>query len=154
MKPAPPLSVEPRRSRVLIATIVLGHAATLALVSSLSLPRWMMLGLIAGIVAAAAVAVWKIVGPAAPARLAVGLDRRVAVTAHDGRTRRGDILADSYVGAHCTTIVWRPDGARCACTLLVATDSLPADDRRRLRVALRYGRAVAREPPASGVDAG
>ena len=40
-----------------------------------------------------------------------------------------------------TTIVWRPDGARCVrrARSCVLPDMLPADDFRRLRVMLRYG---------------
>lgn len=67
--------------------------------------------------------------------------------------RRRDILADSYVGPRLTTIVWRPDGARRVKTLVVMADTFAADDFRRLRVALRYGRAAAAEAGISGVDA-
>jgi len=154
MKSPPPLSLEVRPSRVLIAAIALGYGLTAALVSSVPLPRSIALALVASIVVAAASAIERIVGPAAPAGLAVGLDRRIAVTARNGRTRRGAILADSYVAAHVTTIVWRPDGGRCTRTLLIACDMLPGDDLRRLRVVLRYGRSVDRLPSASGDDAG
>ena len=86
------------------------------------------------------------VGRSAPVLLRVGVDRRIAVITADGRACDGDILADSYVGHRLTTIVWLPDGARRARTLMVAADTFAADDFRRLRVALRYGRAAGAGP--------
>src|SRR5512147_2026143 len=141
MRTAPPLSLQPRSSRALIAAIAAGYGLTAALVASLSLPRATALALVACVAGAAALAMWRIAGPCAPARLVVGLDRRIALTARNGRTHRGTLLADSYVTAGLTTIVWRPDGARLVRTLLVVSDTLCADDLRRLRVVLRYGRS-------------
>ena len=152
MRTAPPLSLQPRSSRALIAAIAAGYGLTAALVASLSLPH--ALALVAFVAGAAARAMWRIAGPCAPARIVVGLDRCIALTARNGRTHRGTILADSYVTAGLTTIVWRPDGARFVRTLLVVSDMLCTDDLRRLRVVLRYGRSVAARLPASGVDAG
>ena len=155
MKSPPPLSLEPRPSRVLLAAIAFGYGLTAVLVSSVDLPRPIAFALVTFIVVAAAIALRRVAGAAAPWRLVVGLDRRIAIVARNGRTCRGDIVGDSYVGARVTTIVWRPDGARWVRTLLVASDALPAEDLRRLRVVLRYGRSVARRStPASGVDDG
>jgi hypothetical protein len=86
----------------------------------------------------------------------VGADRRLAVTARDGRTCQGSIMDASFVGASVTTIVWRPDHAPRhvpARAILILPDTLSAEDFRRLRVMLRYGRPAI-ESAASGVDAG
>jgi hypothetical protein len=90
-----------------------------------------------------------------PLLLHVGVDRRVSVTARDGRTHDGVVHADTSMGAWLTTLVWIPDGARWytpAKTLVVLPDMLPADDFRRLRVYLRHGRATP-DPDTSGVAA-
>jgi hypothetical protein len=96
---------------------------------------------------------WRCTGRGVPALLHVGIDRRLTVTGSDGRSRSGAILDDTYVGAWLTVIVWQADGLpwwRPAETVVVVTDTLPREDFRRLRVVLRYGRAVT----TSGEEAG
>jgi len=91
---------------------------------------------------------WRCTGRGVPALLHVGIDRRITVTDRNGRSRAGAILDDSYVGPWLTTIVWRRDGLpwwRPASAIVVLPDMLPAEDARRLRVALRYGRPAARD---------
>jgi len=131
-------------------------AMTSILLAVLPLP---IAGYVAGasaVMAVLASGLWRCTGRGVPAILHVGVDRRITVTGRDGRSRSGAILDDSYVGARLTTIVWRADGRpwwRPASVVLVLPDTLPADDFRRLRVALRYGR-----PPVGattkGVEAG
>ncbi|HMA31387.1 MAG TPA: hypothetical protein VKT00_06190 [Casimicrobiaceae bacterium] len=75
---------------------------------------------------------------------------RVAVTTGDGVSERGCVRPDSHVGARITTIVWKPGKARWPRAILLLPDMLPADDFRRLRILLRYGRSeVAQGDPAS-----
>jgi hypothetical protein len=152
MKPPPPLCLAPRRSRIAVATILASYAATAALLLALPLPAVASRG---GAVAIAIAGAWAMRRAVcrAPVLLRVGVDRRIAVTLRGGQAREGDILADSYVGHHLTTIVWRPDAARCARAIVVTADMFAADDFRRLRVALRYGRAAGAGPWTSGVDA-
>ena len=72
----------------------------------------------------------------------------------DGRSRDGSIQDDSYVGEHLTTIVWRPDDApryERARTILILPDMLSPEDFRRLRVLMRYGRAVVEEETSGRV---
>jgi hypothetical protein len=95
---------------------------------------------------------WRCTGRGVPALLHVGLDRRITVTRSDGRSQSGAILDDSYVGARLTVIVWRADDRpwwRPAEAIVVLPDTLPREDFRRLRVALRYGRV----PATSGEEA-
>jgi hypothetical protein len=154
MKPLPPLHLAPRRSRLATAMIVASHAATAALLLALPLPAVARLGGAGGVGLACVWTLWRAIGRSAPVLLRVGVDGRIAVTAPDGSACDGDILADSYVGDRLTTVVWLPDGARRVRTLMVAADTFSADDFRRLRVALRYGRAAGEGPETSGVDAG
>ena len=96
---------------------------------------------------------WRCTGRGVPALLHVGLDRRITVTGSDGRSQSGAILDDSYVGAWLTVIVWRADDLRWwrpARAVVVLADTLPPEDFRRLRVALRYGRTA----EMSGEEAG
>lgn len=77
-------------------------------------------------------------------------DLTLTVVSGDGTACAGRVHRDSYVGARLSTIVWRPYGRWRARTILLLPDMLPADDFRRLRVLLRYGRSdVAQGDPAS-----
>jgi hypothetical protein len=90
-----------------------------------------------------------------PALVHVGIDRTITVTDRHGRSRNGVVDASTYVGARLTTIVWRHDRAawwQPAGVILILPDVLPADDFRRLRIFLRYGREATAD--TSGVDAG
>lgn len=75
---------------------------------------------------------------------------RIRASFGDGAVRGGRIVADTCVTAWMTTLVWRPDGARLSRAVLILPDMLPAEDFRRLRVLLRYGRSDATQgAPAS-----
>ena len=156
MKRPPRLRLETRPSRIACASICLGCTATATLVACLPLSPWLkVLGIL--VVAGAAVhAFWRCTGRGVPAVVHVGDDRRLTVSWRDGTSCDGDILADSYVGAFVTTVVWRPDRAawwRPANTILILPDALPVEEFRRLRVLLRYGAPDARAKH-KGVDAG
>ena len=155
MHPPPRLRLEPRPSRIACAFIASACAATVSLIVLLPLPLWISgVGwIMVGVVALRGF--WQCAGHGVPALLHVGTDRRITVTGRDGRSRDGGIRDDSYVGAHLTVIVWCPDDERGwvpAKSILILPDTLPADDFRRLRVALRYGRPTA-AARTSGIDA-
>jgi hypothetical protein len=159
MKPPPRLRLEPRPSRIACAAIAAGCAAMAALVASLPLEPWMSAGALLAILGVAVRGLWLCSGRGVPALLHVGHDRRLTASTRDSRTLDGSILDDSYVGARVTTIVWRPDRAAWfapARTILVLPDTLPAQDFRRLRVLLRYGRPLVEEAgeETRGRDAG
>ena len=119
-----------------------------ALIVALPLPPWACAVALTVVVAVAARGFWRCTGRGVPALLHVGHDRRMTATDRDGRSRDGSILDDSYVGSRVTTIVWRPDRASRwapAPSILLLPDMLPADEFRRLRVVLRYGRPVVDE---------
>ena len=156
MRASPQLCVELRPSRLAGAAILLGAAVVAALVISLPLGSWATSLTMLSIGVVASRGLRQCAGRGVPARIKVGLDRRLAVTDRDGRVREGSILDDSYVGERLTTIVWRADGARWyepAHAILLTVDSLGADDFRRLRVILRYGQPGT-DRLASSRDAG
>ena len=154
MKPPPSLPLEPRRSLRAVALVTAMHGATTMLLVALPLPVSVRIAGAAMIALAGALAVWRIAGRCAPASLRVGVDGRIAIARRDGRMEAGEVLADSYVGRRLTTIVWRPDGAHRVRTLLILADTFPEEDFRRLRVVLRYGRALDAASGSNGVDAG
>jgi hypothetical protein len=89
-------------------------------------------------------------GPRAVRLIEIDGRLRIAVTTGDASCDRGRVRSDSYVGARITTIVWKPGSARLSRAILLLPDMLPADDFRRLRILLRYGRSeVAQGDPAS-----
>jgi hypothetical protein len=144
MHRAPSVDVSPHPSRLIAGWIMLVAVVTAGVVAVLPFDAWLR-GLSACAIAAwAARAVrrdaWRRhSGAVRLLRLDGNLDVR-AVTA-SGRALRGRVLPATYVGSRLTTLVWRADGARVARTECLVSDSLPAEDFRRLRVQLRYGRS-------------
>lgn len=156
MKPPPRLRLEPRPSRIACVAVAIGSVGMAMLVLALPLDAWITAGALLAVAVAAARGLWRCAGRGVPALLNVGDERRLTATGRDGRFRDGTILDDTYVGACLTTIVWRPDGAawyRPARSIVILPDMLPADDFRRLRVLLRYGRPRSGDS-TSGRDAG
>jgi hypothetical protein len=89
-------------------------------------------------------------GPRAIVALWLTGDRMLVARTGNGQLIAGHVRASSYVGARVTTLVWRADDARLSRAEWILPDMLPADDFRRLRVLLRYGRSeVAQDTPAS-----
>ena len=156
MHTLPRLRLEPRPSRIGFALNTLGCLAAAVLLAFLALPWAVASAGIAAIGITFHCGHWRCVGRGVPAIAHLGIDRTITVTNRQGRSRNGLVLADSYVGAMLTTILWRENGApwwRPAGVILVLPDTLPIDDFRRLRVFLRYGYPVA-DARTSGVDAG
>ena len=89
-------------------------------------------------------------GPRAVRRLELRGDLTLVVVTGNGTAYAGRVHRDSYVGARLSTIVWQPYGRWRRRAILLLPDMLPADDFRRLRVLLRYGRSdVTHGEPAS-----
>jgi hypothetical protein len=161
MKCAPPLVLEPRASPIGRLLVVVGSAATAVLIAWLPLDFAFRIAALLVVVQAAIDGIRRCAGRGLPVSLVVGVDRRIAVRHRDGNLAEGLILDATYVGARLATIVWRPDGDRSgrrflhpARTIVVLPDTLPADDFRRLRVVLRYGRVASPERGTRGAVAG
>ena len=140
-------------SKAAFASIALLAIATCAVIATLPLePAALAL-------AGLTVVVWAIdrvyvialrQGPRAVRHFELRGDLTIVVVTGDGSACAGRVHRDSYAGARLTTIVWRPFGRRRCRTILLLRDMLPAQDFRRLRVLLRYGRSdVAQGSPAS-----
>ncbi len=114
------------------------------------------LAIVAGVIVVACWAgnrVW-VVGmrraPRAVRELRIDGNRTVVAKLVSGEVLKGHVQEASYVGAIVTTLTWRSKGALCARSVLILPDMLPAEDFRRLRVLLRYGRSEeTASPPAS-----
>ena len=153
MRLPPAVHVQLAPSRLAVAWIVGVALAACAVLCTLPFDP-ALIGL-----AVLAIAVWagdRVVvialrrGPRAITGLWLTGDRMVVVRTGLGALVAGHVRAASYVGARVTTIVWRPDDARLSRAEWILPDMLPADDFRRLRVLLRYGRSdVAQGSPAS-----
>lgn len=153
MRLPPAVHVTLQRSRRAVAWVVGMALCTCVVLATLPLdPVWIGLAMIA-------ICVWagdRVVvvalrrGPRATVALWLTGDRMIVVRSGDGRLTAGYVRSSTYVGARITTIVWRPDGAWRSRAELILPDMLPADDFRRLRVQLRYGRSEeAQATPAS-----
>lgn len=153
MQPAPEVRFELGASRSALGAIGAGVAACCAVV--LTLPwLWVVKAIVlCGILAwggrSARVVALRL-GPRAVRGVVVAEGRRIGVSFGDGRTRRGSIELATRVTSRVTTVVWRPDGALASRSLLILPDMLAAEEFRRLRVLLRYGRSeLTQGAPAS-----
>ena len=148
-----PVRIAPAASRSAFALICVLGALACAVVATLPFHA-VLRGL-----ATVAIVVWAVDrihvvamrrGPRAVRLIEIDGRLRICVTDGDGGCRSGSVRTDSYVGARITTIVWKPGNARWSRAILLLPDMLPADDFRRLRILLRYGRSeVAHGDPAS-----
>jgi membrane-bound toxin of toxin-antitoxin system len=156
MKTPPRLRIELRPSRPAAVALAIAIVATAALVAAMPGGLLVRALAIVGTTLIGLFALRRVLQP--PLLLHVGIDRRVSVTGADARTSHGRVHADTCIGALLTALVWVPDGARPwhrARTVLILPDMLPAEDFRRLRVYLRYGRDPGEpDPDTSGVAAG
>ena len=153
MRWPPPVRVSLARSTIASAAI-----AALALGTSLIVATLPLDPLLVGC-ALIAIAAWAIdrvqvvglrQGPRAVRSFELRGDLTLVVVSGDGTASAGRVRRDSYVGARLSTIVWRPYGRWRSRTILLLPDMLPAEEFRRLRVLLRYGRSdVAHGEPAS-----
>ena len=140
--PAVRVSLGPSRRACLSVTIV--AAATVSILVMLPIHP---LVIVAGVVVLACWAgnrIWVLGlrrAPRAIRELRVESDRTVVATLVSGEVLKGHVQDASYVGAIVTTLTWRSKGALCARSVLILPDMLPAEDFRRLRVLLRYGRS-------------
>jgi hypothetical protein len=119
--------------------VLAASTASAVLVAALSLPWWVRALLIA---LCAAQCAWSLSVRyrGAPQRVVVGIDRRVSFTDCHGAMREARVLDATYVGSCFVSLVSRADGERRSRAWLVAPDALSSEERRRLRVFLRYGR--------------
>jgi hypothetical protein len=153
MRLPPAVHVTLMPSRRACACIVALALVTCAVVLTLPvdpvLSGLAMLGIVVWAGDRVVVVAWRR-GPRATVSLWLTADRMIVVRTGDDRLVAGYVRAASYVGARITTIVWLPDGARMSRAEWILPDMLPADDFRRLRVLLRYGRSeVAQGAPES-----
>jgi hypothetical protein len=149
----PPVRIVLASSRTALALISLLAAATCAVIATLPFDK-SLLGLAAIVVIVWAADRVHVValrnGPRAVRQFEVRGDLTVIIVTGDGTALAGRVHRDSYVGARLSTLVWRPFGRWRSRAILLLPDMLPAQDFRRLRVLLRYGRSDARHgEPAS-----
>ena len=146
MKTIPRLRLAPTHSLWVVAGCAVMGMASAGLMWMLPMPGWMMTYVLGCCVAMTSVAIHSALHRV-PSLLVLGADRRVAVTDPTGVAREGDVRDATYVGGWVVALVWRADGARWSSAWLIPPGVLTADERRQMRVLLRYGR------PAGGDDA-
>jgi toxin CptA len=123
--------------------------ATVLLVVAFNFPWWVTSAAIAWCVGALAIDERR-ARSQTPASLLVSTDRQITVLDSDGVVQRGTVLDGTYVTAFLTTVVWCPVDAHWARHVVVLPDSMRAEDRRRLRVWLRFAHPA--DPKAVDVD--
>jgi len=88
-------------------------------------------------------------GPHAIRFVTVHGNRAMVVTTSE-RSSHATLCESSFVGTGITTLVYKRRGSFFARSMIILPDMLPAEDFRRLRVLMRYGKSEvpARAPPS------
>lgn len=128
--------------------LVAVHGTTLAALFPLSLPIWAKAALASIVLFSLAYHLWRDAWLSAPpACVALVLDgERVALTTRGGEQLEGQILRDSLVTPFLAVLNVLPQGARFARSVIVLPDSLDAESFRQLRVCLKWGGSLKRQP--------
>ncbi len=129
-------------SRRLAAVLIAAHVAVAGLLLLLPLPAWALPGMALLLTANAVHAVAHHAlrrGLRAVTALDFSDREQVHVGFRDGSWRTGRILGTTTVGVALTVLNIALDDRRLPVHVIVANDSLGADDFRRLRVWLRWG---------------
>ena len=143
MKAPAVLRVELKRSRLAMALVSVASIATATLVAWLPGNEWIRaaVALAVGVQGIASLRSWGLrVSPRAIAVIEIGSDLRAVLTERGGRRVEGIIRADSYVGALLTTLVIRREKAHWSRAEAILPDMMRAEDFRRLRMLLRFGK--------------
>ena len=135
-------------SRYLAAILVAAHGITLAALFPLGLPMWAKMAL-------ASLMLFSLIyhlrrdawlsAPSASVALTLEGDRAV-LTTRGGEQLAGQILRDSLVTPFLTILNILPQGARLARSVIILPDSLDAESFRQLRVWLKWGSNLKRQP--------
>ena len=148
-KPRPvDISLGPSRRACLGVALLAG--ATVSILVLLPMHPLVIVASVIGIASWAGNRIWVLGmrrGPRAVRELRIDGNRNVVAKLMSGEVLKGQVQEASYVGAIVTTLTWRSKGALCARSVLILPDMLPAEDFRRLRVLLRYGRSEETESP-------
>jgi toxin CptA len=137
------LLISLRPSRRLTLALVLAYLSAASAVAATDLPLWLTIpvgsALLAyGAVTAARTALLR----AADAIVAVQAGRpdRLPFQTRDGAWHEGRLLGTSYVAPYLTVLNLSEPGTRRPRHVLILPDGIDAEDFRRLRVWLRWGR--------------
>jgi threonine dehydrogenase-like Zn-dependent dehydrogenase len=141
VKSTPVLRVALQSSRIAAALLALATIATAAMLALLPGEPWLRA---AGVLAAGACGIHALrrtasVGMRSIEAIELSADRRAIIADRSGQRIAATVQPESYVGALFTTLVLRCEGARRSRALAIWPDTMPADQRRRLRVLLRHG---------------
>ena len=135
-------------SRYLAAILVAAHGITLAALFPLGLPIWSKVALASLILLSLMYHLRRDAWLSAPSSgIALKLeDDRVILTTRGGEQLAGQILRDSLVTPLLTILNVLPQGARLARSVIILPDSLDAESFRQLRVCLKWGSNLKRQP--------
>lgn len=142
MKSTPVLSATLQPSRIAAALLASATIATAVMLALLPMEPWLRAAavLIAGACGIRALRRTTAIGISGSiGAIELAGDGRAMITDQAGSRIDGIIQPQSYVGARLTTLVIRPDDARCSRALAIWLDTMSADEFRHLRVLLRHG---------------
>jgi hypothetical protein len=139
------LKIELRPSRRLLWIITAAHVAAAIAAALTALPLWVKTALIAFICANCGVCVGGLAGWSAGnsiVSLEFSRDGTVSIWARDGTRHDGCILDTSFVSRHLIVLNVRLTEGAAPWHVILLSDSARACDLRRLRILLRWGKAV------------
>ena len=135
-------------SRHLAAMLVAVHGITLAALFPLALPGWAKAALAALMLFSMAYHLRRDAWLSAPSSgVALTLEGdRIVLATRGGEQWAGHILRDSFATPFLVVLNILPQGARLAHSVIVLPDSLDAESFRQLRVRLKWGSNLKRQP--------
>ncbi|MEW6313445.1 MAG: protein YgfX [Pseudomonadota bacterium] len=133
-------------SRRLAVVLIVVHGTAVALLWPLALPGWIKWLLAAALFASLVFHVRRDVRLSAPQSIVgfdVGEDGASLLHTRSGNTIEARLLPDSFVTPYLCVLGFKPAGRRYARHVTLLSDSLGADEFRRLRVWLKWKVAFA-----------
>lgn len=143
MDAAAPLTITLKPSPRLAWLLGIAHAAAAGAVSVLELPAWLTVALVVALAAHGVLQTLRLaLLRRADAVVAVEAGRASGVPfrTRNGTWQAAQLLGSTYVSPALTVLNLKPVGARRARHVVILPDAVDADDFRRLRVWLRWGR--------------
>lgn len=135
-------------SRYLVALLILAHGIMVTALFPLALPIWAKTALASLMLFSLAYHLRRhalLSSPSASVALALEGDR-VVLTTRAGERLVGQLLHDSMVTPFLTVLNLLPQGARLARSVVILPDSLDAESFRQMRVCLKWGSNLKRQP--------
>jgi toxin CptA len=138
------LKISLRPSRVLAAILIVAHGAAIAAVVAVDMPLWLKLIAAAALILSLFLTVRRealLLTPDAAVALEISADDVLSIQTRRGEWLECEVLGSTYVMSFLSILNLRQTDGGATTRIVILPDSIAAEDFRKLRVWLRWGRA-------------